>query len=381
MFSIRDVQRRPVAFGGRVLPGSQGRTPSTSTRRRRRCSPRAACCTAWTRPGRPISQSRTVLVMEGYTDVIVAHQYGFTNAVAVLGTALGERHIPLLRRFADRIVLMLDGDEAGQRRTNEVLNLFVQEQIDLQILTLPDRLDPCDYLQQRGADAFREQLSLARSMPWSTSSASRPTDLDASSGIHRVTAGHRRDSGHAGPGAAAAHGHGQRRQGERRSDPAPARAALRRGGRNAAGAAGRAAPQRKPRATRKPEAAPLAKLPPLERTLLELLLLAPEQAATRLPGNYATNSCNRPRTQIIFSKCRQLCAGRRAADVRAADAGVRRSPDQVSAGGVGRTWDELNRASIRRPSWRACLETFRQQRSNARLATARRSRSWSSRSK
>ena len=96
--------------------------------------------------------------MEGYTDVIVAHQYGFMNAVAVLGTALGESHIRLLKAHADRIILVLDGDEAGTRRANEVLELFIAQQADLRILTLPEDLDPCDYLHKYGAEAFRELL-------------------------------------------------------------------------------------------------------------------------------------------------------------------------------------------------------------------------------
>jgi DNA primase len=105
-----------------------------------------------------IRKGRTAMVVEGYTDCIVAHQFGFTNAVAVLGTALGERHVQVLKRFADRILLVLDGDEAGQRRTNEVLELFVSQSVDLRIVTLPEGLDPCDFLLQRGADAFRQLL-------------------------------------------------------------------------------------------------------------------------------------------------------------------------------------------------------------------------------
>ncbi len=103
-------------------------------------------------------KSRTALVMEGYTDVIVAHQYGFNDAVAVLGTALGPRHIDTLKHHVDRILLVLDGDEAGQRRAKEVLELFVTEKVDLRIVTLPDELDPCDFLAEHGAEAFREIL-------------------------------------------------------------------------------------------------------------------------------------------------------------------------------------------------------------------------------
>jgi DNA primase len=104
-------------------------------------------------------KSRTALVVEGYTDCIVAHQYGFEDAVAVLGTALTERHVRTLSPFADRIVLVLDGDEAGQRRANEVLELFVAAQVDLRVVTLPEESDPADFLEEHGAEAFRDLLA------------------------------------------------------------------------------------------------------------------------------------------------------------------------------------------------------------------------------
>ncbi|MHB1038061.1 MAG: DNA primase [Pirellulales bacterium] len=160
LFSIRDTQSRPVGLGGRVLPGIATTNPAKYVN-----SPdtplfsKSNLLYGLDLAAEAIRKSRVAVVMEGYTDCILAQQCGFENAVAVLGTALGERHIRLLRRFADQIVLVLDGDEAGQRRTNEILELFVAEQVDLRILTLPDGLDPCDFLLQRGAEEFRERLS------------------------------------------------------------------------------------------------------------------------------------------------------------------------------------------------------------------------------
>jgi DNA primase len=95
-------------------------------------------------------------------DVIMCHQHGIRNVVAVLGTALGAKHISLLRRYADRITLLLDGDKAGQRRTNEVLELFVAGEVDVRIATLPDELDPCEFLEVRTADDFRAMIDDAR---------------------------------------------------------------------------------------------------------------------------------------------------------------------------------------------------------------------------
>jgi DNA primase len=103
--------------------------------------------------------------MEGYTDCLMAHQHGLANCVAVLGTALGERHLQLLRRYTDSITLVLDGDEAGRRRTNEILDallaLFEKNEVDLRILTLPEGVDPCDFIAQHGSDPFRQLLTQA----------------------------------------------------------------------------------------------------------------------------------------------------------------------------------------------------------------------------
>ncbi len=159
LFSIHDAQGRPVGVGGRLLPEID-----ISSRAKYVNSPETPLFTkskllyGLDLARETLRKTRTALVMEGYTDVIVAHQHGFQNAVAVLGTALGESHVRILKAHADRIVLVLDGDEAGTRRANEVLELFVAQQADLRILTLPDGLDPCDFLQQRGAEAFSQLL-------------------------------------------------------------------------------------------------------------------------------------------------------------------------------------------------------------------------------
>lgn len=159
LFAIHDTQGRPVGIGGRLLPEVNISSPAKYVN-----SPETPLFTkskllyGLDLAREALRKTRTALVMEGYTDVIVAHQYGFQNAVAVLGTALGESHVRLLKYHADQIVLVLDGDEAGTRRANEVLELFVAQQADLRILTLPEGLDPCDFLQQRGAEAFTELL-------------------------------------------------------------------------------------------------------------------------------------------------------------------------------------------------------------------------------
>jgi DNA primase len=165
LFPIRDVQGRPVAIGGRILPSAATDPQRAEGVAKYVNSPetplfsKSAMLYALDSARDSIGRTRNVVVMEGYTDTIVARQFGFDTTVAVLGTALGERHIRLLRRFADSITLVLDGDEAGQRRANEILGLFVAEQVDLRIVTLPDGLDPADFLLTRGAEAFELMLA------------------------------------------------------------------------------------------------------------------------------------------------------------------------------------------------------------------------------
>jgi len=167
IFPIRDAQSRTIAFGGRILPElavaeekANGRPPGKYINSpETRLFSKSEQVYGLDLVREAVSKSRHVVVVEGYTDALMAGQYGVDNVVAVLGTALGEKHIRLFKRFADRVTLVLDGDEAGQRRTNEVLSLFVAAQMDLRILTLPDQLDPCDFVQQHGAEAFNKLVA------------------------------------------------------------------------------------------------------------------------------------------------------------------------------------------------------------------------------
>ncbi|MEM6329774.1 MAG: DNA primase [Planctomycetota bacterium] len=166
IFPIRDIRSRPIAFGGRVLPefaenagGKYINSPETPL------FSKSNQLYALDLARDAIAREGRIVVTEGYTDVVMAHQHGVQNVVAVLGTALGEKHLPLIRRFTDSIALVLDGDEAGQRRTGEVLELFAASEIDLRILGLPAGLDPCDFIaspkEGQGADAFRGLVAQA----------------------------------------------------------------------------------------------------------------------------------------------------------------------------------------------------------------------------
>ncbi|EKK00989.1 DNA primase [Rhodopirellula baltica SH28] len=127
-----------------------------------------------------------VLVMEGYTDVVATRMAGIDHSVAVLGTALTASHVRVLKRFVNRVVLVLDGDDAGKRRAEEVLELFVTADADLRILTLPDGLDPADFLAQQSAANL---LDMAGKAPDAMDhKLNRLTEgVDVTRDTHRVT--------------------------------------------------------------------------------------------------------------------------------------------------------------------------------------------------
>lgn len=107
---------------------------------------------------RAIIQSRTAIITEGYTDVIACHRAGVENAVATLGTALTHEHARVLGRLCDTIILLFDGDAAGQRAADRALEIFFAAPVDLKICTLPDQLDPDELLRQQGG---RERFDAA----------------------------------------------------------------------------------------------------------------------------------------------------------------------------------------------------------------------------
>jgi DNA primase len=100
-------------------------------------------------------------VVEGYTDVLMAHQMGVHQVVATMGTALNAKHVQQLRRFAGRVVLVFDADAGGTTGVDRALNIFASQDVDLAVATLPPGLDPCDLLVKEGPEPFKFALANA----------------------------------------------------------------------------------------------------------------------------------------------------------------------------------------------------------------------------
>ncbi len=161
MFPIRDEQGRIIAFGGRVMPGSEDpakylNSPETPLFSKSRCAYGLDLAK------KKIVETRTVAVVEGYTDVVMAHQYGASNVVSVLGTAMTEPHVAILRRFADRIVLLFDADTAGDLAVNRAVELFLTQPVEIAIASMPQGVDPDEYLMANGLEAFEKLLAEAQ---------------------------------------------------------------------------------------------------------------------------------------------------------------------------------------------------------------------------
>ena len=161
MFPIRDQLGRCVAFGGRVLPGAAADTAKYINSPETPVFSKSSMMYGLDTAREAMARSRRAIVVEGYTDCLAARQAGIDDVVAVLGTALGEKHAKLLRRYAERIVLVLDGDDAGRRRADEILDVILAEPLDVRIARLPSGVDPCEFVLDSGRDAFEALLASA----------------------------------------------------------------------------------------------------------------------------------------------------------------------------------------------------------------------------
>ncbi len=151
MFTITDLRKRAVGFGGRVLGDGTPKylnSPDTPLFRK------GQTLFALDAAREAVTRTKTVIVVEGYFDAIALHQAGLTQTVATLGTALTPEHIQVLRRFASKVVLLFDPDPAGVRAALRGLDLFVNSGLGVKVVTLPDGDDPDTYVRKEGVESF-----------------------------------------------------------------------------------------------------------------------------------------------------------------------------------------------------------------------------------
>jgi DNA primase len=155
MFPIRDIAGNIIAFGGRVMDDSLPKYLNSSETPLYSKSNTLYALDAAKEAGR---KQGYFIIVEGYLDAIACHQYGVRNAVATLGTALTEGHLRLMRRFADKLVLIFDPDPAGVKASLRGFDLFVASGMKVNVVSLPDNDDPDTFLQKHGTEAFAAHL-------------------------------------------------------------------------------------------------------------------------------------------------------------------------------------------------------------------------------
>ncbi|MBQ7203561.1 MAG: DNA primase [Eubacterium sp.] len=153
MTPIIDVRGNVIAFGGRVLDDSKPKYINTSdTIVYKKTNELFALNLA------KDSDSDTLILCEGYMDVIAMHQAGFTNAVAGCGTALTSEQVRLISRYATEVILAYDADEAGQKALNKAINLFSKTDVKVRIPALSGGKDPDEIIKNLGRERFAAML-------------------------------------------------------------------------------------------------------------------------------------------------------------------------------------------------------------------------------
>jgi DNA primase len=170
MFPIGDIQGAAIAFGGRILGDGE---PKYLNSQETPIFHKSEVLFGLDKAKATLASTGVAVVVEGYTDTIALHEAGITNVVATLGTALTAQHIRILARHAkNKIVYLFDGDEAGQRAADRALG-FIDDSITpekgrlkirLAAATLPEKLDPADFVAEKGADALRALIDDAQDL-------------------------------------------------------------------------------------------------------------------------------------------------------------------------------------------------------------------------
>ena len=150
MFPIIDVRGNVIGFGGRVMDDSTPKylnSPETIIFNKRK--------NLFALNLAKKSKLGYMILVEGYMDAVALHQYGFDCAVASLGTSLTEEHAALLSRYTEQVMLIYDGDEAGQNATKRAIPMLEKAGLQVKVLQMRDAKDPDEFLKKFGADRFR----------------------------------------------------------------------------------------------------------------------------------------------------------------------------------------------------------------------------------
>ena len=158
IFTIANVHGQPIGFGGRVLDNSLPKYINSPE------SPvylKSEVLFGIDLARQSMREQRSAIIVEGYFDHLALYRSGIKNVVATCGTALTKGHLLVLRRYADKLYLLFDGDSAGKKATFRAMELLLAEQVPCHVIELPAGDDPDSYLAKHSAEEFGELLHRA----------------------------------------------------------------------------------------------------------------------------------------------------------------------------------------------------------------------------
>lgn len=158
MFPIIDVSGNVIAFGGRVMDDSKPKYKNSSDTPVFKKS-RNLFALNFAR----LACEETLILCEGYMDVIALHSAGFTNAVATLGTAITAEQARMMSRYTKKVIISYDADEAGQKAAMRAIKMLGDVGLDVTILKIPGAKDPDEYIKANGKDKFQKLLDGSKS--------------------------------------------------------------------------------------------------------------------------------------------------------------------------------------------------------------------------
>jgi DNA primase len=161
MFPIFSIDSSVIGFGGRIIDQGQ---PKYINSVESEVFKKGQSFYGLEKSATHIRSADQVFVVEGYMDFLALYGQGVKNVVATLGTALTERHVKVLKRWTKNIILLFDGDAAGQSAANRSLHHFFEQDLSPQIFILPDGKDPDDYIHEVGATQFFEKAKTAEDL-------------------------------------------------------------------------------------------------------------------------------------------------------------------------------------------------------------------------
>ncbi len=155
MIPIHDLNGNPIGFGGRIYQTKD--SSKYINTKATKIFDKGNILYNYHRAHTKLNKDDSIIIMEGYFDVIRASTVGVNNCVAPMGTSLTKNHIQILKKITNHIILCFDGDEAGKEATIRAIPLLEQVGMDVKIIRLEEK-DPDEFILKRGADAFLEKI-------------------------------------------------------------------------------------------------------------------------------------------------------------------------------------------------------------------------------